>query len=189
MSGGYAGGNEYGLTVDYPALTRALAAAFTAMPGVRVHLVPHVNAPAMPGDDDAAAADRLHAEFPALVRHPDFASPSAAKSFIAGLDFMVGARMHATIAAYATGVPVVPISYSRKFEGLFGGLDYPWLVPARGMDTPTATAFIINAFANRAQLATDIARGSKSVAQGLEAYTAALAARFAAATPPPTARG
>jgi hypothetical protein len=181
MSGGYAGGNEYGLDFDYPALVRTLVTAFTAMPGVRVHLVPHVFAPAMPRDDDGAAADRLHAEFPALVRHPDFVSPSAAKSFIAGLDFLVGARMHATIAAYATGVPVVPISYSRKFEGLFGGLDYPWLVPAKGLGTRAVAEFIIDAFARRGQLAADIARGNAIVAQGLEAYTADLAAQFAAA--------
>ncbi len=181
MSGGYAGSNDYGLTIDYPALTRALIAAFTAMPGVEIHLVPHVMAPGLPRDDDGAAADRLKAEFPHLIRHPDFASPSAAKSFISGLDFLVGARMHATIAAYSAGVPVVPISYSRKFEGLYGGLDYPWLVPAKGMTTDAATAFILDAFARRAEVAADIARGTPVIAAGLEAYTAALAGQFAQA--------
>ncbi len=181
MHGGYAGSNQYGLDFDYPALTRALAAAFTAVPGVEVHLVPHVMAPGLPSDDDGAAADRLRAEFPALVRHPDFASPVAAKSFIAGLDFLVGARMHATIAAYSAGVPVVPISYSRKFEGLYRGLDYPWLVTATGMDTRAATDFILDAFTRRATLAADIARGTPVIAAGLEAYTAELAAQFAAA--------
>ncbi len=181
MHGGYAGSNQYGLDFDYPALTRALAAAFTKMPGVEVHLVPHVMAPGLPSDDDGAAADRLQAEFPALVRHPDFASPVAAKSFIAGLDFLVGARMHATIAAYSAGVPVVPISYSRKFEGLYRGLDYPWLVTAKGMDTVAATAFILDAFARRIEVAADIARGKPVIAAGLESYTAELAAQFAAA--------
>ncbi len=181
MSGGYSGSNEYGLTLDYPALTRGLITAFTAMPDTELHLVPHVIAPGLPRDDDGAAADRLKAEFPQLVRHPDFASPSAAKSFIAGLDFLVGARMHATIAAYSAGVPVIPISYSRKFEGLYGGLDYPWLVPAKGMTTEAALAFILDAFANRAQVARDIARGAPVIAAGLEAYTAELALQFAAA--------
>ncbi len=181
MNGGYAGNNQYGLDFDYPALTRALVTAFTAMPGVEVHLVPHVMAPGLPSDDDGAAADRLKAEFPALVRHPDFASPVAAKGFIAGLDFLTGARMHATIAAYSAGVPVVPISYSRKFEGLYRGLDYPWLVTAKGMDTGAATAFILDAFARRAALATDIARGAPVIAAGLESYTGELAAQFAAA--------
>ena len=181
MNGGYAGGNEYGLAYDYPALTRALVAAFTTMPGVEVHLIPHVNAPGMPNDDDGIACDRLHAEFPQTRRQPDFASPSAAKSCIAGLDFLIAARMHATIAAYSAGVPVIPISYSRKFEGLYKGLDYPWLVTATGMDTAAATTFVLDAFARRADLARDIARGTPVITAGLEAYTAELARQFAAA--------
>ncbi len=181
MSGGYGGSNDYNLGYNYGDLTRALAAAFTAMPGVEVHLVPHVLAPGMPRDDDGAACDRLQAEFPQLVRHPDFAGPSAAKSFIAGLDFLVAARMHATIAAYSAGVPVVPVSYSRKFEGLYRGLDYPWLVPAQGMDTAASTAFVLKAFERRDSLAADIARGTPVIAAGLETYTAELARLFAAA--------
>ncbi|GGE03512.1 hypothetical protein GCM10011529_07490 [Polymorphobacter glacialis] len=178
MNGGYAGGNQYGLTVDYAALTRRLITEFAAIPDTEVHLVPHVYAPGMPTDDDGAAADALKAEFPHLVRHPDFTSPSAAKSFIAGLDFLVGARMHATIAAYSAGVPVVPISYSRKFEGLYSGLHYPWLVPAKGMTTDAATSFILSAFANRADLARDIAAGTPVITRGLEDYTAVLATEF-----------
>ena len=180
MNGGYAGGNEYRVGFDYPALTRALIAAFTAMPGVEVHLVPHVIAPNRPQDDDGAAADALKAEFPALIRQPNFASPGAAKSVIAGLDFLVGARMHATIAAYSAGVPVVPISYSRKFEGLYQGLGYPWLVPAQGMATGAATAFALDAFGRRVELAAAIARGAPIIAAGLETYVAALADLFAA---------
>jgi polysaccharide pyruvyl transferase WcaK-like protein len=33
--------------------------------------------------------------------------------------------MHACIAAFSSGVPTVPISYSRKFIGLFESLGYP----------------------------------------------------------------
>ncbi len=181
MSGGYGGSNDYGLTIDYPALTRALITEFSAMPGVELHLIPHVIAPNMPRDDDGAACDRLHAEFPATVRVANFASPSAAKSHIAGMDFMIGARMHATIAAYAAGVPVIPISYSRKFEGLYGGLNYPWLVPSKGMDNNQALAFIRDAFARRAEVAAAIALGTPVYEAGLETYTAALTAQFAAA--------
>ena len=36
--------------------------------------------------------------------------------------------MHSTIAAFSAAVPVIPFSYSRKFEGLFESLDYPYLV-------------------------------------------------------------
>ena len=33
--------------------------------------------------------------------------------------------MHATIGAISSGVATIPFSYSRKFEGLFGNLEYP----------------------------------------------------------------
>ena len=35
------------------------------------------------------------------------------------MNFFVGARMHACIAAFSSGVPTVPMAYSRKFTGLF----------------------------------------------------------------------
>ena len=181
FNGGYTGKNEFDIEVDYAELTRSLIVAFTARDDVQVELICHVNAKHMPLDDDGAAADRLAAEYPGVVRVPDFADPSAAKSYISGLDFLVGGRMHATIAAYSSGVPVVPISYSRKFEGLFGGLDYPWLVPVRGRNTAEAVAFVLDAFERRDEMAGDIARGTPIIEAGLERYVAELATVFPAA--------
>lgn len=177
-NGGYSGKNEFGIEVDYRALTDQLIAAFQARPDVELHLIPHVYSP-LPNDDDGIVADRLAAQHPGIVRPADFTSPSEAKSYIAGLDFLVGARMHATIAAWSSGVPVVPISYSRKFEGLFGGLGYKWLVPVRGSSTEQAAAFVLDAFERRAELAADIAAGGSIVEAGLERYVAELATRFA----------
>ena len=180
FNGGHTGRNEFGIEVDYAELTRALISAFTVRADVQVELICHVNSKHMAHEDDGAVADRLAAEYPALVRVPDFADPSAAKSYISGLDFLVGGRMHATIGAYSSGVPVVPISYSRKFEGLFGGLDYPWLVPVRGRSTEQAVAFVLDAFERRAEMAADIARGAPVVEAGLERYVAELATVFPA---------
>ena len=182
FNGGHTGKNEFGIEVDYAELTRSVITAFTARGNVQVELICHVNAKHMPSEDDGAVADRLAAEYPGVIRVPDFADPSAAKSYISGLDFLVGGRMHATIGAYSSGVPVVPISYSRKFEGLFGGLDYPWLVPVRGRNTAQATAFVLDAFERRAEMAADIARGAPVVEAGLERYVAELATAFPAAT-------
>lgn len=181
MSGGYRGSNDYGVGFDYPAMTRALIAAFLAMPDVTVSLVPHVNVPKIPRDHDGAACDLLNAEFPAVDRIAAFASPSAAKSYILELDFLVCARMHATIAAYSSAVPVVPISYSHKFEGLYGGLGYSWVVNAKGMGTNAAIAFVLDAFQRRAAVANDITRGKPVIDAGLETYTRVLAEQFAAA--------
>jgi polysaccharide pyruvyl transferase WcaK-like protein len=179
--GGHTGKNEFGIDVDYRQLTDRLLAALANRADVEVHLVPHVLTDDLPHEDDGRIATELAARYPGTVRAPDFTSPSEAKSYISGLDFLTGARMHATIAAYSSGVPVVPISYSRKFEGLFGGLEYPWLVPVKGKTTDAAVAYVLEAFDKRAAIAADIAKGAPIVEAGLERYVAELAKRFSAA--------
>ena len=127
MGGGYTGKNEFGLKMDYPGLIRQVIAHFQAHPaGCEVHLVPHVIVPQgrMAGEDDYSASEKLAAEIPGLVLAPAFESPSEAKTYIAEMDFFMGARMHACIGAFSAGVPVIPMAYSRKFAGLFGSIGY-----------------------------------------------------------------
>lgn len=175
-AGGYGGQNDYGLTIDYKAFTERLIETLLAR-GVTVELIAHVTSP-IARDDDGSAIDTLKAKYPAVVRVPDFPSPSAAKSWISSLDFLVAARMHASIAAWSSGVPVVPVSYSRKFEGLYKALSYPWLIPAKGLSTDEALAKALDAFDRRAELADDIRRGAPAVEQGLETYVGWLADTF-----------
>ncbi|CAM3029537.1 Polysaccharide pyruvyl transferase domain-containing protein [Sphingomonas antarctica] len=178
FNGGYKGGNDYGLDVDYAALSRALIEALLAE-GVTVELITHVNAPHIPRDDDGAVADQLALEFPGVLRVPDFASPSAAKSHIAGLDFLVAGRMHACIAAFSSGVAVVPVAYSRKFSGLFEGvLGYKHLVPVKGLSTADALAFILDRYRRRDELAADIALANIGVRERLDRYVALLTELF-----------
>ncbi|MGQ5701996.1 polysaccharide pyruvyl transferase family protein [Sandaracinobacteroides sp. A072] len=177
-SGGYGGANDYGLTIDYRVFTDGLIEALLAREGVTIELITHVNTPTIPRDDDGRAADLLKERYPALVRVPAFGSPVEAKSHISGLDFLVAARMHASIAAWSSGVPVIPVSYSRKFEGLYQALDYPWLIPARGLTTEAAIEKALDAFDRRETLRTDIGRGQKAVKDGLEVYVAYLADCF-----------
>ena len=124
MAGGYQGGNDFGMRLDYPALIARLIAWFKGQ-GAEVHLVPHVIVPSGPMviEDDLRACETLAASH-GVICAPAFDSPGAAKSYIAGLDFFTGARMHACIAAFSSGVPVVPMAYSRKFAGLFRTLGY-----------------------------------------------------------------
>lgn len=75
-------------------------------------------------DNDKNAINELHLEFPETIVAPDFKTPMEAKNFISQMISFSGARMHATIASLSAGVPVLPFSYSRKFEGLFGSLGY-----------------------------------------------------------------
>ena len=54
------------------------------------------------------------------------------------MDVFIGARMHATIGAFSSGVATIPVSYSRKFEGLYDSLEYDYLVHAREDSTEEA---------------------------------------------------
>jgi colanic acid/amylovoran biosynthesis protein len=179
FNGGYSGANEFGMQVDYAAYTRRLITTLLERPNVSVQLICHVNSDALPQDDDGRVADRLATEFPGVVRVPDFPSPSAAKSYISGLDFLVAGRMHACIAAFSSRVPVVPVAYSRKFTGLFDGvLGYPHLVPVHGLDTDGALAFTLDRIERQADLRADIARGQLHIEALLERYKVELAGLF-----------
>ncbi|MAU53322.1 MAG: polysaccharide pyruvyl transferase [Roseovarius sp.] len=176
MSGGYTRNNMFGLRMDYPQLIRDLLRRFTDHPdGCEIHLVPHVISWAGGGvEDDHAASLALREEFPSVTVAPAFTSPSEAKSYIAGLDFFMGARMHACIAAFSSGVPVVPMAYSRKFAGLFGSLGYDETVDCTSLSAEEILARIFDAYGRRA----DLARTQKAaLATGLEKlarYEAAL---------------
>ena len=156
MSGGYTRNNMFGLQMDYPQLMRDLLQRFTDHPErCEIYLVPHVISWSGAGglEDDHAASFRLQKEFPAVIVAPAFTSPSEAKSYIAGMDFFMGARMHACIAAFSAGVPVVPMAYSRKFAGLFGAMGYDETVDCTSQSAEEITTRILDAFARRHDLA------------------------------------
>lgn len=168
------GRNRFGLSYDYAALTRALIAALVARGDVEVHLIAHATSAVDPTDDDGALADRLAVEFPQAIRVPNFATASAAKTYISGMDFLVAARMHACIAAFSSGVPVAPLAYSRKFAGLFDMVGYAGVLPVSGLDNAGALAQILAMIERRATLAEDIAQGMRRVEALLDVYRASL---------------
>lgn len=174
FSGGYTGGNQFGLTVDYPLLMRKLLAAWVERDDLEVWLVPHVIPDSLPADDDRIAIHALAEEFPKARIAPSFKSPSEAKTFIAGLDFLTGARMHACIAAFSSGVPVVPLAYSRKFEGLFSSLDYLWIADGTTLTTEDAFMKIEQGFANRNMFKIEIDRGNAIARKKLDYYESVL---------------
>ncbi|MDW4549316.1 polysaccharide pyruvyl transferase family protein [Defluviimonas sp. D31] len=158
MARGYTGANEFGLKSDYPAMIRGLIEDFLAREeSCELHLVSHVISHE-PGanEDDLRAARALGTEYPSIVVAPAFDTPSDAKSYISGLDFFAGARMHACIAAFSSGVPVVPMAYSLKFSGLFGALGYDHVVDCVDQGSDDIRAFILEAFGRRAELANEM---------------------------------
>lgn len=181
FSGGYSGTNQFGLTLDYPKLIRALLTEWTKDAHNEIWLVPHVIPKDLPRDDDRVISAELIKEFPSVKLAPEFTSPSAAKTFIATLDFLTGARMHACIGAFSAGVPVVPLAYSRKFNGLFSMLGYKWVADAKALSNEEAFAKINEGLAKRAELAAAVSEGNKIADIRLDGYTKDLATIFTAA--------
>ena len=175
MGGGYTGKNEFGLQMDYPRLIRDLISHFQNL-GTQVHLVPHVIVPAgrLAAEDDYNASMKLHAEFPNTIVAPAFETPSEAKTYIAGMDFFMGARMHACIAAFSSGVPVIPMAYSRKFAGLFGSIGYNHTVDCTSETSEAIKTKIIAGFENRTSLQAETETALKTSRIKLGAYEDAL---------------
>ncbi len=152
-NGGYTKNNQFDLKSDYPKIITEIMEFFLAQPNVLVHLIPHVVPLDHPVEDDFVASEDLHAKYPSTVLAPRFTSPIEAKSYISGLDFFTGARMHACIAAFSSGVPVVPMAYSRKFNGLFvETLQYPWLADCVNETDAMILENITKAFHARSEL-------------------------------------
>lgn len=171
FNGGYTRSNQFGLQVDYPALIRDIMVWFAARPEVELHLIPHVQSEHIEVEDDRRVSEALCKEFPGTVLAPVFASPNAAKSYIANMDFFMGARMHATIAAFSSGVPVVPMAYSRKFIGVFGTLGYRNVADCKTDTSDVILSRIQHSFETRERLAEEVCDAMKNVETRLQAYT------------------
>ena len=69
------------------------------------------------------------------------------------MDFFMGARMHSTIGAFSARVPVFPMAYSRKFNGLFEDtLNYPYMCDMKSQTDNEILDGIKAAFLKREEL-------------------------------------
>lgn len=137
-NGGYSGDNQFGLKVNYRNYTAAIINMLINM-GYEVCFIPHVIDRNSSRDSDSYICSELARRYGGQLA-PDFATPMDAKSYIARMDVFIGARMHAAIGAFSSGVPTIPFSYSRKFEGLFGSLGYNYCIDGRALSTDQAIA-------------------------------------------------
>lgn len=111
-----------------------------------VYLIPHVQ-------NDLLAINRIANQHKGKVHVVDMQStPMELKSIISEMDIFIGARMHATIAAFTSGVPCIPVAYSRKFKGVFELVEYPVLVDLEELETKEAITTTVNYFENIDQI-------------------------------------
>ncbi|HAS3154913.1 polysaccharide pyruvyl transferase family protein [Vibrio cholerae] len=162
-NGGYTNNNQFGLAHNYKEYVYKLIESFLEIENVDVHLISHVIAtsPIQQVEDDYSACLELKERFPDCKVAPRFTNPITAKNYISSMDYFTGARMHATIAAYSSGVPVTPYAYSRKFKGLYSTLGYNKVLEAKEIDLIDAVQLNIEHFFNRDTLRQEIAMCSE----------------------------
>ncbi len=153
FNGGYDRDNMFGLKTSYAHLIQNLLERLTLRNDLEVHLVPHVISDHIEVEDDYRVSQKLAKAFPSLVVSEKFNNPVEAKTYISGMDFFAGARMHACIAAFSSGVPVLPMAYSRKFAGLFGALGYDLIADCQSEGAEQIIDKFDKALQNREELA------------------------------------
>ena len=147
--------NQFGLKDDYKKIIRFLISYFLNKDNVKLHIISHVVEQERGIENDYEVAYELWREYksPNVIIAPFALDPIEIKSYIAGMSFFMGARMHATIGAFSSGVPVVPMAYSRKFSGLFEDtLQYPYMVDLKTETKDEILNKIKLSFDNRAEL-------------------------------------
>lgn len=99
--------------------------------GYDIFLIPHV-------EEDFKACKDFNLLYPETKLVKPFDNPMDVKSFISGMDIFIGARMHATIGAFTSGVVTIPTAYSRKFETMFSVVEYNTIVDLQKLNTKEA---------------------------------------------------
>lgn len=167
-NGGYTENNQFGLKSDYKELIGRLIKMLTEELYCDVYLVPHVITTGIESDNEAC--DSLKAKYPLVKYNRVFEGPIEAKSFISGLDLFIGSRMHSTIAAISSGVPVIPLSYSRKFEGLFGSIEYKDCINLKELDEESVLEIIRNGVNEIKRLQSCVQKSNEIIREKMEAY-------------------
>ena len=105
---------------------------------MQIALIPHV---VWKNNDDRKPLSELYEKYKSterLVQIPD-GSCEELKGYISQCRFFVGARTHATIAAYSTCVPTLVVGYSVKAAGiaqdLFGSQEH-YVLPVQSLKDP-----------------------------------------------------
>lgn len=103
-----------------------------------IALIPHV---VWSSNDDRTVLRQLYQQFncdPRLVLVEDHTAPEL-KYIISRCSFFVGARTHATIAAYSTCVPTLVVGYSVKARGIardLFGTEEGYVLPVQHLKIP-----------------------------------------------------
>lgn len=115
---------------------KALIAHILENADLHIALIPHV---VWKGGDDRDTIEMLYKSFAETGRviKIDDASASQLKGYISRCRMFIGARTHATIAAYSTCIPTLVVGYSVKARGIakdLFGTDKNYVLPVQTLE-------------------------------------------------------
>lgn len=176
-----AAGRQFGLAGDYVETMAAMVSALIEH-GAFIIFVPHVHGE-HDGENDATVIELVQSMLTPTERERTWMLPARLRAAelkwcISRMDWFIGARMHATIAALSTRVPTLAYAYSDKAHGVFatcGVADQ--VADARTVTGPPAVELAVTSFlersTTRAALATTVPavvdRSRKQLDEVLEA--------------------
>lgn len=160
--------SSFGLTVNYRDYILALIPRLLDF-GYEIHLIPHVFEGQSAPESDYLVCKEISSLFPGTVLPDPFETPMSAKGYIQTMDVFSGARMHATIAAFSSGIATIPFSYSRKFEGLYGTLGYRYCIDGRRLTTDEAVETTLE-FARNPSLAACVEQAHSIISGKLQHF-------------------
>lgn len=176
--GGYDYNNYFGLSFSYKEYVQRLIEQLLAA-NYAVHLIAHVVTKDGSIEDDFVVCSELADKYPDVILMPRKESPIDVKSYISGMDVFIGGRMHSTIGAFSAGVPVIPVAYSRKFNGLFNTLEYPYYIDAKGdYNVFSAVDKTMHWIGERESMKQQITRGQQIYTERLQKYVEQLKEYF-----------
>lgn len=175
MKGGFDKENQFDLKFKYEDYIVEILDFFTKCPDTEVHLIPHVIDLSLDShDDDYKCLQEIQKNYKTVKIAPLFKTPIEAKSYISNMDFFIGSRMHSTIAAVSCCVPTVPVSYSRKFEGLFDSLNYPYVIHGNGDNLKEAISKTLDWYNNRDVLQKSVMKARRVIDIAINEFEAKL---------------
>lgn len=176
-NGGYTGKNQFGLTIDYQKYCLEICDVLNKDSRYEVYLIPHVGterAKDQNCENDINACLEIQEKYPEMKLVENVNTPMEMKGYLAAMDVFIGSRMHATIGAFSSGVATIPVSYSRKFEGLYGSLHYDYLIHALSMSTEEAVATTLQYINDYQNLKKKVAKSMELVRQKQETFRISL---------------
>lgn len=179
-NGGFNRNNQFGLNFDYKMFMENVVEKLNTDNRYELHFIPHVIGKENEYDhieNDVKICNEFAEKYGGIAA-PAFTDPIDAKSYISGMDIFIGARMHAAIASFSAGVPTIPISYSRKFDGLFNNIGYDYIIDCRKMDMDTAVSKTIEYVENSEELKKCVLISNKYIDRGISAIYTNLSKAF-----------